>query len=190
MTTKEQLLRLMNHADHSVVIKRALNSGLLPSDLRKRWAETFVKRGINEVLGKSGCPVWEAWAVGYLSGSDQAVSNIDTALNSAKEAMWNAAYSLDAKKHATMCAVYTVTLAAQGAFWDTLGMVLIASESAVKAASLRPCPARLTGPAAWLAQAAAWLLRRDSKQHAKAIAEAGETKRQYDELLVIVNEML
>jgi hypothetical protein len=189
MTTKEQLLRLMNHTDHSVAIKRTLNSGLLPSDLRKRWVGTFVKRGINEVLGKSGCPAWEAWATGYLSGSDLSGDSAAAALNSAREAMWNAAYSLDAKKHATMCAVYAITLAAQVAFWDTLGMVLIASEAAVKAASLRPCPARLTGrPAAWLALAAAWLFKRDGK-HIKAVAEADETKKQYDDLLAIINEM-
>jgi hypothetical protein len=193
MTTKESLLLMMSNADQSVAIERVLNSGLLSSGLRKRWADTFIKRGINEVLGKSGCPEWEEWAALYLSGDDTTMASADSAAKLANATMWDAARTLDAKKHAMSCAVLLITRAAQAAARNTTGTVLLASEAAMEAASMRSSAAQPARPTKWLTRAFTWFTRgnaEDSRDSpSETAAEADEAERQYDELLTIIKEM-
>jgi hypothetical protein len=193
MTTKESLLLMMSNADYSVAIECALNSGLLPNGLRRRWAETFIKRGINEVLGKSECPAWEEWAALYLSGDDTTMASADSAAELARAAMWNAARTLNAKKHAMSCAVLIITDAARAVARNTRGTVLLASEAAMEAASMRSFAAQPARPTKWLTRAFAWFTRgnaEDSKNSpSETAAKADEAERQYDELLTIIKEV-
>jgi hypothetical protein len=193
VTTKESLLLMMSNADQSVAIERVLNSGLLSSGLRKRWADTFIKRGINEVLGKSGCPAWEGWAVLYLSDNDGTMASADSAAEFARAAMSISAHAINAKRHAMSCAVLLITEAARAVARNTRGAVIIAFESAVKAASMRSFSAQAAGPTKLLARAFAWFTRTPAVlsggSSSETTAEADEVKMQYDELLTIIKEM-
>ena len=74
----------------------------------EEWLELVVERAIRRVVGRSGCPAWEAWAARWLDGTDRSAK----AAGAAADVVW------DAKRHAKAYAAARAARAAATAHAD------------------------------------------------------------------------
>jgi hypothetical protein len=181
---KAQLLRLMKNEDREKAVDAVLQSGLLPEPQLQQFLDNLTKRAIHRTLDKSGCQAWDTWAINWLSGEDRTEEAVQVARDAARVARDAARDILRPIPRRVAHAVSQAAVEAVCAAACTVAHTDSIDASRSTSLCAAACAVAHTASIA-ASRSAPWAVTRTEER----VAWVTEYKRQYQDLLTLINEM-